>query len=68
MHDARRRDQLIRRIGTEVQTSRGASDEFRQTYLSFAVSGTPTFVLIDADGKIEWRHTGFSAKDGLKIP
>jgi len=45
-----------------------ASDEFRQTYLSFAVSGTPTFVLIGADGKIEWRHTGFSVKDGLKIP
>ena len=26
MHDARRRDQLIRRIGTEVQTGRSASD------------------------------------------
>ena len=26
MHDARRRDQFIRRISVEVQTSRGASD------------------------------------------
>jgi thiol-disulfide isomerase/thioredoxin len=45
-----------------------ASDELRQAYLGFAVSGTPTFVLVDADGKIAWRHTGFSAKDGLAIP
>jgi thiol-disulfide isomerase/thioredoxin len=45
-----------------------ASDELRQSYMSFAVSGTPTFVLVDAKGKIEWRHTGFSVKDGLAIP
>lgn len=45
-----------------------ASDELRQAYMSFAVSGTPTFVLIDATGKITWRHTGFSVKDGLVIP
>ena len=44
------------------------SDELRQAYLGYAVSGTPTFVLVDADGKIEWRHTGYSAKDGLAIP
>ena len=47
---------------------RVVSDELRQSYLGFAVSGTPTFVLIDANGKIEWRHTGFSAKEGLAIP
>jgi hypothetical protein len=45
-----------------------ASDELRQAYMNFAVSGTPTFVLIEATGKIEWRHTGFSVKDGLAIP
>ncbi len=53
---------------TEPFPERVVSDELRQTYLGFAVSGTPTFVLIDASGKIEWRHTGFSAKDGLAIP
>lgn len=53
---------------TEAFPGLVASDEFRQTYMSFAVSGTPTFVLIDATGKIEWRHVGFSAKDGLAIP
>jgi thiol-disulfide isomerase/thioredoxin len=45
-----------------------ASDELRQAYLGFAVSGTPTFVLVGADGRIEWRHTGFTAAEGLKIP
>jgi thiol-disulfide isomerase/thioredoxin len=47
---------------------RVVSDELRQAYLGFAVSGTPTFILLDADGKIEWRHVGYSAKDGLAIP
>jgi thiol-disulfide isomerase/thioredoxin len=47
---------------------RVASDELRQSYLGFAVSGTPTFILVDANGKIEWRHVGFSVKDGLSIP
>jgi thiol-disulfide isomerase/thioredoxin len=53
---------------TEAFPGLVASDELRQAYNSFAVSGTPTFVLIDATGKIEWRRTGFSAKDGLAIP
>ena len=45
-----------------------ASDELRRAHMSFAVNGTPMFVLIDATGKIEWRQVGFSVKDGLKIP
>ncbi len=53
---------------TEAFPGLVASDELRRVYTSFAVSGTPTFVLIDADGKIARRHTGFSVKDGLKIP
>ena len=53
---------------TEPFPERVASDELRQSYLAFAVSGTPTFILLDATGKIEWRHVGFSLKDGLAIP
>jgi thiol-disulfide isomerase/thioredoxin len=53
---------------TKPFPERVVSDELRQAYLDFAVSGTPTFVLVDASGKIEWRHTGFSAQDGLAIP
>ncbi len=53
---------------TKPFPDRVVSDEVRQAHLGFAVSGTPTFVLVDAGGKIEWRHTGFSAKEGLAIP
>ena len=53
---------------TKPFPERVVSDEVRQAYLGFAVSGTPTFVLVDASGKIEWRHTGFSAQEGLAIP
>jgi thiol-disulfide isomerase/thioredoxin len=44
------------------------SDGVRQAFLGYAVSGTPTFVLVDANGKIAWRHTGYSPNDGLAIP
>jgi thiol-disulfide isomerase/thioredoxin len=53
---------------TEPFPERVISDELRQAFLGFAVSGTPTFILVDADGKIEWRHVGYSAKDGLAFP
>jgi protein-disulfide isomerase len=35
---------------------------------TYGVSGTPTFVLVDANGKIEWRQTGYSTGAGLSIP
>ncbi len=44
-----------------------ASDEYRRSYLSYGISGTPTFVLVDEDGKIEWRQTGYSPGKGLRI-
>jgi thiol-disulfide isomerase/thioredoxin len=53
---------------TKPFPERVVSDEMRQAYLGYAVSGTPTFVLVDASGKIAWRRTGFSAKEGLGIP
>jgi peroxiredoxin len=43
-------------------------DELRQSFLAYAVSGTPAFVLIDAEGRIEKAWTGYRATDGLKIP
>ena len=45
-----------------------ASDEMRRSHLDYGVSGTPTFVLVDDFGKIEWRHVGYSPKDKLPIP
>jgi thiol-disulfide isomerase/thioredoxin len=44
-----------------------ASDELRRTHISYAVSGTPTFVLVDAAGKIEWRQTGYSTAKRLSL-
>ena len=46
-----------------------ASDELRKSQIGYIVSGTPTFVLVDEHGKIEWRQVGYSAKNGgLSIP
>jgi thiol-disulfide isomerase/thioredoxin len=44
-----------------------ASDEGRLSYVSYGVSGTPTFILIDETGKIEWRQVGYSIAKGLGI-
>ena len=30
-----------------------ATDEFRKAFLAYGVSGTPTFVLVDATGKVQ---------------
>ena len=43
------------------------SDELRLSYVSFGVSGTPTFVLVDEGGVIEWRQTGYTPSRGLGV-
>ncbi|HYD49740.1 MAG TPA: hypothetical protein VEB21_15395, partial [Terriglobales bacterium] len=45
-----------------------AVDEYRKTFLAYAVSGTPTFVLIDNDGTVLSYRTGFSPDLGLQLP
>jgi thiol-disulfide isomerase/thioredoxin len=47
---------------------RVAADGLRRTHLSFGISGTPTFVWIDAEGTIERRQTGYGKNKGLSIP
>jgi len=44
-----------------------ALDTARATFRSYAVSGTPTVVLVDGDGLVQFRQVGYLAKDGLKI-
>ena len=44
-----------------------AVDSYRQTFISYAISGTPTIVLVDAGGVIRHRQVGYSVKDGLKV-
>jgi thiol-disulfide isomerase/thioredoxin len=45
-----------------------AMDEGRKNFVSYGVSGTPTFVLIDDKGNVTWRQVGYSPKQGLSIP
>lgn len=44
-----------------------ATDDLRLSYVSYGISGTPTFVLVDEKGIVEWRQTGYVTKKGLKI-
>ncbi len=44
-----------------------ATDRFRVTFQNYGVSGTPTFVLIDAAGTVQHYQTGYAPKVGLKI-
>jgi cytochrome c biogenesis protein CcmG/thiol:disulfide interchange protein DsbE len=44
-----------------------AIDGFRKTFIAYGVSGTPTIVLVDADGAVRFRQVGYSLGDGLKM-
>ncbi len=45
-----------------------ARDRGRATFLRYGVSGTPNFVLIGGDGRIEAIRTGYNAGKGLRLP
>jgi thiol-disulfide isomerase/thioredoxin len=45
-----------------------AMDEGRKNFMSYGVSGTPTFVLIDDKGNVTWRQVGYNPRQGLSIP
>lgn len=42
-------------------------DDYRKDFVAFGVSGTPTFVVIDPEGRVEHLHTGYREVDGLGI-
>jgi thiol-disulfide isomerase/thioredoxin len=44
-----------------------AVDSYRQAFISYAISGTPTIVIVDADGVIRYRQVGYNVNDGLKV-
>jgi thiol-disulfide isomerase/thioredoxin len=44
-----------------------ATDEFRTAFQAYGVGGTPTFVLIDAQGRVVNQSTGYRADKGLEI-
>jgi thiol-disulfide isomerase/thioredoxin len=45
-----------------------AVDPYRAAFQAYGVSGTPTFVLIDAAGAVQAYKSGYSAATGLGIP
>jgi len=44
-----------------------ATDENRQAFLAYAVSGMPTFVLVDGKGTVQSYATGYSPAKGLPV-
>jgi thiol-disulfide isomerase/thioredoxin len=44
-----------------------AVDEFRRLFLAYGVSGTPSFVLVNAAGKVRSTSTGYRRDKGLGI-
>jgi thiol-disulfide isomerase/thioredoxin len=44
-----------------------ASDPLRAAFQAYGVAGTPTFVLIGADGVIQLYQRGYSAERGLQV-
>jgi len=44
-----------------------AIDPYRATNQAYGVSGTPTFVLVDAGGVVRYYRTGYNAQLGLEI-
>lgn len=45
-----------------------AMDPYRLAFQAYGVSGTPTFVLIGADGRVEYYRSGYNPEKGLEIP
>jgi thiol-disulfide isomerase/thioredoxin len=44
-----------------------ATDELRQAFQTYAVSGTPTFVLIDGTGRVTSQSTGYTPELSLGV-
>ncbi len=45
-----------------------AIDEDRRAFVDYGVSGTPTFVLVDGNGRVQGYANGYNAEKGLAIP
>jgi thiol-disulfide isomerase/thioredoxin len=44
-----------------------ALDALRKTFISYAVSGTPTIVMVDGKGKVSFRQVGYQVGKGLNV-
>jgi thiol-disulfide isomerase/thioredoxin len=53
---------------TEAFPATVAIDQYRSAFQAYGVSGTPTFVLLSADGTVEYYRSGYSLENGLDVP
>jgi thiol-disulfide isomerase/thioredoxin len=44
-----------------------AIDEYRRAFQAYAVSGTPSFVLVDGAGLVQAAWTGYTISQGLRV-
>jgi thiol-disulfide isomerase/thioredoxin len=44
-----------------------AVDPLRQSFMAYGISGTPTLLLVDADGRIRHRQVGYRVEQGLTV-
>jgi thiol-disulfide isomerase/thioredoxin len=44
-----------------------AVDPLRKTFIAYGITGTPTILLVDADGVIRHRQVGYTADKGLTV-
>ena len=44
------------------------TDSARRSWAAYGVSATPTFVLVDEQGQVEWRQRGYNRTNGLSVP
>jgi cytochrome c biogenesis protein CcmG/thiol:disulfide interchange protein DsbE len=53
--------------GTDGQFPAAAIDPLRKSFIAYGVSGTPTILLVDAEGVIRHRQVGYSSDKGLTV-
>jgi len=44
-----------------------AVDPLRQSFITYGVSGTPTLILVDKNGRVRHRQVGYRRSDGLSV-
>jgi thiol-disulfide isomerase/thioredoxin len=44
-----------------------AVDPLRQSFITYGVSGTPTLILVDKNGRVRHRQVGYRRTDGLSV-
>lgn len=57
---------MLDRHGVRGAAALGPADDAQQTVLSLQLPGTPTFLLVDADGRVRATMPGYPGAEGLR--